>query len=389
MIKRLILVLVAMCMVSAPVWAIEPGGKGKKDGKAGEAGKGEKKKKEKGLDKKPKFKVGARLHTMWMLTNSETDPANQFSIDMARVTFRWQQYKLIRVKLQADIDQLFKDTAKSLMRDAYVQIAPLKALVFRLGQFKRPFSRFELRSRGQLATVNRGPANEFLVEDLGFGDRDIGLQIHGRIGNKDQGFGYAVGVFNGTGKNKSEFDFDGSKDLVVRLDGGPAKWIEIGLNGSFKFFDTNSEEYRYYPDFAWMAGVDSRFKYKGLRVMAEGLLGQNYGKCFYDQFPNTCLVLTADEEVPLAWATAMQVSYKFSLTDKFPLKLQPVVKGGVFQPDTDIADGLVWTLAGGINLFITKWIRVMVHGEFIFAADELAPAWVSENRLLVQLAFDL
>jgi len=339
-------------------------------------------------DSKPEFKVGARLHALWIMSDREDKPANEFLVDMARVTFEWRQFKLIRTKVQADLDQLFgQGDAKSLLRDAWVQVAPLKWLKIRLGQLKRPFSRLERRSRGRLETVGRGLSNELIVEDLGFGDRDLGFQLGGRIGKRSRGMEYAVGVFNGPGKNAEEFDLDGSKDIVVRVEGTPVKWLSMGLNGSFKFFDVASVDY--YPEHAWMFGTDLRVKFRGFRLLAEGLFGRNHDRCLYADNPTDCRVLNKNPDIPYAWSAVLMAAYKFNLYRKWKLKLQPVLKGEVLVPDSTVDDGQVWSFSIGTNLFITRYARLMVHGEFVFPGSGGPEKFASENRMLVQLAFDL
>jgi len=340
--------------------------------------------------RKPKLKVGARLHALWVWTDAAEKATNEFSIDMARVSFRWQQFDLVQAKLQADLDQLFgSPSMKSLLRDAWVQVAPFRWLRFRLGQFKRPFSRLELRSRGKLATVRRGLANGFLVEELGFGDRDLGLQLDGRVGSKDRGIRYAAGIFNGSGKNADEHGLSGTKDVVARFAGTPVKWLSLGASGSLKFFDRDFDAYKYYPESAWMAGADLLVKHSGFRFMTEGMVGRNYGSCFYAEYPETCRLLNHGEEDPLSWSLVVLMSYKFDLCRKWKLKLQPVLKGELFEPETDLADGKVRSFSVGTNLFITKYARLMIHGEFIFAGDGIRKWFPSENRMLVQLAFDI
>ena len=339
-------------------------------------------------DQEPGFTIGGRIHGLWEVTDLADKPANEFSIGMARLTVRWSYSKLLEAKLQGEFSKLFKSSSpRSLLRDAWVRIAPVKWLRFKLGQFKRPFSSLELRSRGQLAVIRRGDANGFLVEDLGFGDRDLGLGIDGRFGKRKRGFSYSLALVNGTGKNLSETDLNGSKDVVARIVGKPAKWLSMGAGASIKFFDKASVEY--YPGWAWMAGADLQIKKQGFRLLAEGLVGDNYDRCSYASDPNSCRELNQDPAIPRTWSLVLLTSYKANLSKRMNLKLQPVLKGELWTPDHKLVDGKIMAMTVGLNLFVTRYARVMVHGEFIVPQKNVPSQWPRENRMLVQMAFDI
>mgnify|MGYP003391186434 CR=1 FL=1 len=84
--------------------------------------------------------------------------------------------------------------------------------------------------------VERGLSNDWLVEELRYGDRDLGVQVEGRFGDVPR-LNYAVGVFNGTGLNREETDLNGSKDIAARVDADIVYGINVGVNVSHKRFD--------------------------------------------------------------------------------------------------------------------------------------------------------
>lgn len=343
-----------------------------------------KKKKKKKVD----LKIGARLYALWTVTDDTDDPANEFSVAMARVKFDWRYAKLIRGVLQADFEQLLDEANEDpLLRDMYVQIRPLRQLRVRVGQFKRPFSRLELRGRSRLELVKRGPSNDWLIEDLKFGDRDIGLMLEGRFGNGKRNIEYAAGIFNGAGKNDKETDLNGAKDYAVRLQGKPADWLSLGVSSSFKTVDVHS--IAYYPEFAWAYGADARLKLGSFSLLAEGLFGQNHDRCAAANIPAECREQVDGGDLPHSWSAVLLGAYQFDLGTKARLKLQPLIKLELLQPNTDLDDADVLSIVVGTNLKIARHVRVMVQGELLEAGPGLPEHFKSEKRMLLQVALDI
>lgn len=339
-------------------------------------------------EKKAKLKVGARLFSLWSVSDDPDKPANEFSIALARVKFDWRYQKLVRGVLQADFEQLLEEANEDpLLRDMYVQLRPLRQLRLRMGQFKRPFSRLELRGRSRLELVKRGEANNWIIEELKYGDRDIGFMLEGRFGNRKRNIEYSAAIFNGAGKNAEEMDLSGAKDYVVRIQGQPLDWLSLGLNGSFKTVDVHSVAY--YPEFSWMYGADARLKVGEFSLLVEGLFGQNHDRCAAANTPAECREQVDGGALPHSWSTVALATYRFDLGTKANLKLQPLVKAELFQPNTDLEDGNVRSLVVGANLKIARYVRVMVQGEMVQADSDLPEYWKSENRLLLQLALSL
>ena len=347
------------------------------------------------LDKKAKLRVGARIHTLWTNTNEAESPENAFGIDMARVKFDWRQGKLVRGVLQLDVDQLQKSASKTaVLRDAYVKVAPMQYLQFRMGQFKRPFSRVELRSRGRLETIHRGVSNAWLIEELEYGERDLGFQVEGRLGENDL-VEFAAGVFNGSGKNTVEEDPDGSKDFVGRVELRPLDLLSLGINGSYKQLAPPASTHHSWPESAWAAGGDFRIKAGDFRILGEGLFGQNHlhssteyviDKGLFPDFYN--------ESVADTWSGLLMLTYKHKVSEKWRLAVQPVVKAEYLVPDDSLGDGLVmdacvWAFTPGVNLFIGRHVRVMFNGEIVRPAADAPPVWVDYDKYMIQMAFDI
>jgi hypothetical protein len=342
----------------------------------------------------PKVEVGVNLHALWSAelpawSEAETEepgPDNEFAMEMARFEVVFSQGKLIDAKLQGDFEELFgKGSAKAMMRDAWVRVRPLPQLGLKMGQLKRPFSRLQLRSKGKLETVWRGPSDAWFSKALGYGDRDLGVQLEGKFGGKERNVEYAVGVFSGSGKNAP--DEGTGKDVVGRIEGKPVQWLSLGVNGAYKVFDRG--QFDNGPESGWAVGADAEFKMKGFFVMVEGLVGMNHDACLYSESPEVCRYQARDD-LPLTWATMFMAAYKFPIYRSWRLALQPMVKGEVLAPDADAEDGLVLTGTVGLNLWIGKHFRLMLHDELIEPGDGVsAHMWLPEHRFMTQVAFDL
>jgi len=377
--------------------------------RSGEAGTGDKEG-EKAGEEPVRFEPGVRLHTIWQYSDYEGTAGNDFSVGMARLGLRWEVGRMVDGKVSADLEQLFTqkklEKGAALLRDAYVRVRPLKYVGIRLGQFKRPFSGLELRSRAKLETVGRGIGNGLLVEDLGFGDRDIGIMLEGKVGGKKRNLKYRVGAFNGGGAdgggaNAKEADLDGSKDLVFRVEGNPIKWLTVGANASMKWFDTAGQPFA--ADSAMAAGLDVRFKRKGLAVYAEWMAGQSWNRCDYAEFPVNCRL---EKHTPYAWGGLLMGTYEWKLPGPWNLALAPVFRGEYLVPAHDVtgtgvgqfvpgANGAgIWQLVPGLNLHIGDYFRVMADGECTLVQEKVPDGWTEKNwadgtRFLVQFALDI
>jgi hypothetical protein len=370
------------------------------------------------LGDRPAFELEARLGALWAMTDREDDPVHEFEVSHARLQLTWEQWKIVKARISVDLEQLVDEGDPAILRDLWIGVRPADWLGVRIGQFKKPFSRIELTSYGKLPLIRRGISNRYLVEHLGYGDRDLGLMLEGRL-VPDVRLDYAVGVFNGRGRNRPELSRDGSMDLAARLEARPAKWISLGASGSLKLIDEADlpalvdaddraavdedayplgygdedfvREHGWMAGPAWMAGADAALKVGGLRVAAEGMFGENW---WFERYP-------------LAWSGLLMLSYRLPLGERWPIHLEPALRGEVLTilTSTSLWRARLWQLAPGINLHVGEHVRLMLDGEFVFAQgteadldgsrrDGLWPnewpgSFADSKRLLVQLLFEV
>jgi len=370
------------------------------------------------LEQEPGLEIEGRLGALWRMQDAAEEPRNEFRISVARLELTWTQWQLVEASISLEGRHLLDGSRDfSILRDLYVRVQPLSWIGLRMGQFKKPFSRVELTSRRKRSLITKGMANDYAIEHLMYGDRDIGVMLEGRLVQAIK-LDYAIGLFNGLGKNTAEIAFSGSKDLAARIDAKPAKWLSVGADVSLKLIDKGDlpafvDEARYadvdpeeyplgYTDAdliaehewmagpAWMTGADVGLKIEKLRVAAEGMLGENWWF----------------EKYPYLWSALLEVSYKIRLGEGVPLWLEPAVRGETMTILTSMSEWRVrlWQVAPAVNLHIGKHVRLMLDGEFVFAQGSEADVdgsrrdglWPNEwpgaltdsKRLMLQLIFE-
>ena len=346
---------------------------------------GEKKKKKK---KRKKLELNARIHTVWKMRHSDTpdnpltkadefekkDIESDFSIRRARIKISWKPKKWLTAVLKVGGLQEH-EYGLSLLQDAYIHISPSQFVEIRVGQFKKPFSRLELRSSGKLKVYNRGEGNSLFIEDLHYGGRDLGIQLSGRIVPAVK-LDYEIGVFNGNGPDISEQG--NSKDIAARVKMSPLSWMDFGVNGSFKFFNKTENE----DKFAWATSADISFKAAGFRAYAEGIIGLDH------DFLNRDAVVT--ENAPAAFSIVGIFSYKRAVSSgPFGIALEPIFKIEILDPNMKEKEDHVIVYNPGFNSYIGKYLRLMIHGEIRRPTLNSKVRYPSREFLAIQFCFDI
>jgi hypothetical protein len=332
-----------------------------------------------------------------------------------RAQATWRPADWVKAVLEVEAEQLVQaGTADGMLRDAYIGLTAFPWLEVRAGQFKRPFSRIELLPRRRLTTIDRGLVNRWAVGRLGYGERDVGVALGGRLWDAAR-LDYAVGVFNGNGAGVLEGDGYGFKDFSARLDARPVRWLSLGLSFSLDTLEDGDLPYLVDPaifaavdpaeypggytedDFrtehawmvgtSWMSGADVAVRAGGLWLLVEAVFGQNWWF----------------EGRPLTTGVTLLASYEIELSDAWGIRLEPVFRGELVIPRIAFPDVRIWRAVAGMNLQLGDYVRLMVDGEFTrvegaepddVTRDGLWPGewpggWEDTSCLLVQLAFDV
>ena len=125
--------------------------------------------------------------------------SHSFDIARMRVGFKGGMWKpWLKYEFQFEFNRTSGDSS-SKVKDAYLEFDRAKLATLRVGQFKTPFSLQELISSGRQQFVDRA------ITNLKFAPaRDTGVMLTGVTDEKF--FGYAAGIFNGSGESRAQDD---------------------------------------------------------------------------------------------------------------------------------------------------------------------------------------
>ncbi len=396
-----------------------------------EKGKGEDNKKQKNKDNKAHLleqwglEIEGKIHSRWEMIHYKEDilqidesgtavvdehgePVylqedrvfNEFNIKRARLKLTWTPADWVYARLQLGDFQEFGE-GTSLLKDAYIHLSPSKYLEVRVGLFKKPFSRLELKGSSALLVAERGIGNGVIVEQyatsslnlvpnddrLQYGDRDIGIQVSGRLIQSVK-LDYEIGIFNGTGPvltRKSN-----SKDAVLRITSTPSAWLKLGLNGSLKFFDkeeikkagfAGEKDSSFLQNPGWATGADVLFEAFGVALHLEALVALDYR------------VIDLNNSLIMNGIAILSYTKKFKAPWKFAL--EPVFKMEILDPSSIYINDVVLLYSPGLNLYFGKWVRLMLHGEIQrvseFTAESLHKKknGRSSEQFIAQFCFDI
>ncbi len=152
----------------------------------------------------------------------ELDPPDgAFQMARKRLGFKGRLFKDVEFEFEAEM----RDEEPVL--DAWVNYARWKAIQFKGGRFKAPFSLEEMTSAAQLDFIYRTR----MVERMAPG-RDWGGAISGEF--LDEGLVYAAGVFAHDGTNARAGDNPGADPtLIARVTGRPLRAVDFVKGAEF------------------------------------------------------------------------------------------------------------------------------------------------------------
>ena len=156
----------------------------------------------------------------WTEDKSDSDP-DRFDLRRVRLGLKANPSSDLEAKVQADFAG-----GKTDLKDAWLKWSfygsPLTGPSLTLGQQKWPFGLEVVQS----SSVRETPERALAWRTLFSGERDLGIKLSGKEGLPQT---WELGVFNGTGANKS--DNNNEKDFVGRL--GLALSDRLDVGGSF------------------------------------------------------------------------------------------------------------------------------------------------------------
>lgn len=251
--------------------------------------------------------------------------ANSFLIRRARVTLAGEILKNILYKIQVDA------VKSPLLLDAQVEFKIIPQAILKVGQFKVPFSLENLTSSSDLDTINRSQAEEKLCpgRDIGSQGRDIGAVLTGKFTRVE----YTLGIFNGSGINKT--DNNDMKDVAARVILSPLDALSCGASFYKGKYSSSLDAPPVRRD---RVGLELYLHKGDLSLKGEYIF--------------------AKDDVISKSGWYLQAGYFF-----IPKKLQSVLKFDSYDKDRGMADDQKDIITLGVNWFLSGKTKFQVNYE--------------------------
>lgn len=305
--------------------------------------------------------VGGRVQTQLTTTTVETEPFSEIAMRRVRLEATVKVNEVVSAKIQPE----YAGTRVGI-RDAFVRFAFDPALTLVAGQANRPFGTITPTSSTRILPIERGvrirglpnaSEQHDLVADLGYADRDVGLQLVGEPKGAPLGLSYAAGVFNGPARGEArELN---TYQLAARAAVRPADPLRVGLSWSRRDFAVpaggSPERLEVERGHAWALDAEWGRYGPGLHLLAE---------------------LSAGDLDPAAGAefTGAQgwLAYRTGALGRGVTGVEPLVRVSHGEVDGEpqrlaVAGGTL--LTPGVNVYFGPLNRIMLNYDFWRGAD--------------------
>jgi hypothetical protein len=245
----------------------------------------------------------------------------------------------------------------SVLQDFYITALSRYADIS-IGQFKIPVSWEGYNSSGKLIFPERA-----IVSNT-FGDkRDIGIRVEKKL----EQVGYSAGVFNGSqtaASGLNAFDTNVQKDLALRLEVYPVD----GLTIAGVTYDSVGERAQLGTKDRWE--VDLRYEHGPLLLQSEAIVARDK--------PNNL------EDGAFTKARGFYALAGYTLKDVDSTlhgDLQPVIRVGAFDPDTNVDKNALLHVDVGANYYVIKHeLKLQAAYQRIKYQDDMKPG---NNQVIV------
>jgi Phosphate-selective porin O and P len=326
------------------------------------------------------FRIKARLMAGWEydVKHPETGPADvsrQFFLEQARIGFSTEYKERLQLKASIELSDGLKGAPKTgdvrFLRDAWLSYRFHPMFEAKIGRFKQPFSRLELRSSGDLPFRGRGLGNGLVVEDLGYGGRAIGVEFEGKLPSPDL-------TLHVAGSNPGAAP---GLDTYARLTYQPFEWLSVSVSYAHKIQGDLSTQSTtdYIAGNGW--GADLRVQAGGLYLLVDASLAEDlrYGNNPPAGFPNR----------PDAGSIAGYASYAIPLSKR--VALEPTVFGEWVDRDVEFEESEAVRMVISCNLTWRETaLRLMPQVELRRPLGTLAEQlWTPRETYLLMLSSEL
>jgi hypothetical protein len=321
--------------------------------------------------KAAKIKLTGRVQAMWDHSSAAEELTSVFLIRRARLTMEITINEWIKGKVQPDFSTGFGLANGIRLKDAYIDFAFGDPFRIKVGQFKRPFDRFELTSSTQTLVIERTGAvrgadscagvgsvcsYSRLTEKLSFADRDVGLMIGGKVAEH---WAWSASVTNGQ-IFEDIVTFSGPTDTTDVYSDGKSFGGRLEYRGSNLVIGANAAAHDYanpvqldQVDYGFGYGVDldwGDYNGPGLHVKAGVTAGDNWKN------------LDTAGEPSNFWTTQGILAYRWGLANSNRVEsIEIVGRASYADPDTGASDDEGMLLTPGIVAYFTGRNKVALN----------------------------
>jgi hypothetical protein len=351
--------------------------------KASEKSKAEEPVKKRYVEVEARIVGGVRFSTRAAPVDSEgaqiglPEGAGGFKLRQARVGIDAGYRDILRARVSVDFADLLESPKPGkVLRNAWVNVAIHPAFQIKVGQFKRPYSRLELRGFSSIPFLGRGLYNDLAVEDLRWGDRAVGVSLWGKIEATRPGLSrlrWQVSASNDVVAGAPH-----GVDVHARLTYDPTAWLSFGINGAIKHVqDPLADEAACRATLkrgascrrnVFAGGGDLAIDVKGFYMSVETNLAQDW--------------LYA-ETSPWMIGALGYASYEFQVGPH--TRLQPAVFGEYVDANLSYAQSEAVRTGAAFNVLWTNRLRIIPQVEFVVP---LAPV-TAFNRFVTRQVYGL
>lgn len=229
-------------------------------------------------DSSAKITFGGRVQTVFNTTSVDDLPVAQTELRRVRLEANLQLGELVHGRIQPEFAG-----SRVTLKDAYVRLNFHPAAQLWAGQAHRPFGAISPASTTRILPIEKGlrirgvqdAFDEYnLLLNLGYSDRDVGLQLRGEPRNAPLGLSYAAGFFNGPAVSLAPREE--TWQAVARVAARPVDAVRLGV--SWSRIDHVREETATDPldtreGQAWAADVELGSDRGGMHVVGEATYG--------------------------------------------------------------------------------------------------------------------
>lgn len=296
--------------------------------------------------------LGGRVQTVFSTTDAPGFASTEWALRRVRLDAGVRVNRVVSGRISPE----FAGSRVSL-RDAFMRVEVGPALQLLAGQAHRPFSAITQVSSTRVLPIERGVRirgaagaveHAALLSELGYADRDVGLQAMGEPRGAPLGLSYAAGVFNGP--LRGEVPAANSIQYAARVAIRPSALVRAGAGWSRRDFveDPGATVFVLRAGHAWEADLELGSERAGPRLVAEAAVGDT------DPF------LGARFRAAQGW-----LAYRTGAVGASVSAVEPLLRVSYADPDAggpaapDLSGGLLVT--PGVNLWLGGLNRVAVN----------------------------